>query len=101
MQLKFITLTAKEKICLLDKPQCNPQTCPRALGHFDRINDAVYDILTHEDAISRERILAYAEKHDVCPFEMSLDISTWCDAIIGDYNYAFDPTGLPQAFLRP
>lgn len=101
MQLKFITLTAKEKICLLDKPQCNPQTCPRALGHFDRINDAVYDILTHEDAISRERILAYAEKHDVCPFEMSLDISTWCDAIIGDYNYAFDPTALPQAFLRP
>ena len=99
MQLKFITLTAKEKICLLDKPQCNPQTCPRALGHFDRINDAVYDILTHEDAISRERILAYAEKHDVCPFEMSLDISTWCDAIIGDYNYAFDPTACLKRFF--
>ena len=99
MQLKFITLTAKEKICLLDKPQCNPQTCPRALGHFDRINDAVYDILTHENAISRERILAYAEKHDVCPFEMSLDISTWCDAIIGDYNYAFDPTACLKRFF--
>ena len=99
MQLKFITLTAKEKICLLDKPQCNPQTFPRALGHFDRINDAVYDILTHEDAISRERILAYAEKHDVCPFEMSLDISTWCDAIIGDYNYAFDPTACLKRFF--
>ena len=99
MQLKFITLTAKEKICLLDKPQCNPQTCPRALGHFDRVNDAVYDILIHEDAISRERILAYAEKHDVCPFEMSLDISTWCDAIIGDYNYAFDPTACLKRFF--
>lgn len=99
MRLKYITLTAKEKICILDKPQCNPQTCPRALGHFDRINDAVYDVLTNEDAISREVILSYAAKHTVCPFEMSLDISTWCDAIIGDYNYAFDPTACLKRFF--
>ena len=99
MRLKFITLTAKEKICILDKPQCNPQACPRALGHFDRVNDAVYDLLTQEDSISRDMILSYAEKHNVCPFEMSLDVSTWCDAIIGDYNYAFDPTACLKRFF--
>lgn len=99
MQLKCVTLTAKEKICILDKPQCNPGFCPRALGHFDRVNNAVFDLLTSENNISREQILSYAEKHNVCPFEMSLDVSTWCDAIIGDYNYAFDPTASLKRFF--
>ncbi len=99
MKLKSITLTAKEKICILEKPQCNPITCPRARGHFDRVNDAVFDLITNEDLISREHVLAYAQKHDVCPFEMSLDVSVWCDAIIGDYNYAFDPTACLKRFF--
>lgn len=97
--LKCITLTAKEKICILEKPACNPNTCERAKGHFDRINDAVFDVLTHETVITRDTVLQYAKKHMVCPFEMSLDISTWCDVIIGDYNYAFDPTACLKRFF--
>lgn len=97
--LKAVTLTAKEKICLLGKPTCNPAVCERAKGHFDRVNDAVFDILTHETIMSRDIINQYAEKHMVCPFEMSLDISTWCDVIIGDYNYAFDPTASLKRFF--
>lgn len=89
--LKVISLTAKEKLCILDKPACNPDTCPRANGHYDRINDAVFDLLTAENDISRELIEQYAEKHCVCPYEMSLDVSLWSDAIICDYNYVFDP----------
>lgn len=98
-KLKTVTITAKEKICILDKPACNPSSCERAKGHFDRINDAVYDVLTHETIITRETISKYAQKHMVCPFEMSLDISTWCDAVIGDYNYAFDPTANLKRFF--
>ncbi len=101
VKLKTITLTAKEKICVLEKPSCNPAACDRAKGHFDRINDAVYDILTHENRITRDSICVYAEKHMVCPFEMSLDISNWCDAIIGDYNYAFDPSACLKRFFAP
>ena len=41
--------------------------------------------------IDREKVMEYAKKHCVCPFEMSLDISYWCDGIICDYNYVFDP----------
>ena len=33
-----------------------------------------------------------AEKWQVCPFEMCLDLSVWVDAVICDYNYVFDPT---------
>lgn len=97
--LKVVTITAKEKICFQDKAQCNPKDCPYAKGHFDRINDAVFQILTKETLITREVICAYAQKHMVCPFEMSLDIATWADAIIGDYNYAFDPTACLKRFF--
>lgn len=99
MLLKYITITAKEKICILDRPQCHPATCPRALGHFDRVNDAVFDIITNENNISRDIILDYAKKHNVCPFEMCLDTATWSDAIIGDYNYVFDPTANLKRFF--
>lgn len=86
-----VSLTAKEKSCLIEDMDCNPIACPYAEGHFDRINEALYDILTNEECYTREIIRAYAEKHRVCPFELSLDISLFCDGIICDYNYLFDP----------
>lgn len=71
--------------------ECNPLRCSRAQGHFDRVNAALFDIITHEQAITREVILQYADKHHICPFEFSLDISNFMDGVICDYNYVFDP----------
>ncbi len=93
--LKSITITAKEKLCPFSSGSrrlpCNPVECGRAKGHFDRVNDAVFELLNAGHAITRETILSYAEKHSVCPFEMALDTALWCDIIICDYNYLFDP----------
>ena len=86
-----VTVTAKEKLCVLEKPDCNPDACPRAKGHFDRVNDAVYEIIHREREITREVILRYAGEYQVCPFEFCLDITNWCDGVICDYNYVFDP----------
>lgn len=91
LRFKSIVLTAKEKICFQDKMECNPEHCPYAKGHYDRINEAIYDLLTHEDRFSREKLEEYAAKHMVCPFEMGLDMSLFADGIICDYNYLFDP----------
>lgn len=94
---KIIQLTAKEKMCLCDEMECNPVHCPYAKGHFDRVNDAVYELLTEGEVqqtgslYTREIIWEQANKHTVCPFELSLDVSSWCDDIICDYNYVFDP----------
>lgn len=88
---KSVILTAKDKICFMEETECNPEYCPYAKGHYDRINDAMYDLLTHEDNFSREMIEEYAKKHQVCPFEMCLDMSLFSDAVICDYNYLFDP----------
>ncbi|MFZ5985547.1 MAG: ATP-dependent DNA helicase [Bacillota bacterium] len=91
LRIKTVTLTAKEKICFMDKTSCNPKNCQYARGHFDRINEAVMDILSGEDELKRETIEEYARKHKVCPFEFSLDLTIWADAVICDYNYVFDP----------
>lgn len=91
LKMKSIVLTAKEKICFLDEVNCNPVACPYAKGHFDRINDAIYEIVTKEHRYTREMIEIYAKSHRVCPFEFALDISLFSDIIIGDYNYLFDP----------
>lgn len=99
LNLKVVTITSKEKICILDKSDCNPISCERAKGHFDRVNDAVFDLLTHETRISRDLITEYAAKYCVCPFEMCLDVTTWADAIICDYNYAFDPNVYLRRFF--
>ncbi len=87
----YIRITAKDRICVLPERKCDPVHCPRAAGHFDRVNEAVYDLVTHEKAASREVIEAYAEKHRLCPYEFSLDVSYYADVIICDYNYAFAP----------
>lgn len=88
---KSVIITAKDKICFMEETECNPEHCPYAKGHFDRINDAMYDLLTNEIHFGRAEIENYAKKHQVCPFEMSLDMSLFSDGVICDYNYLFDP----------
>lgn len=99
-QAKIIQLTAKEKLCLCEEMDCNPVHCPYAKGHYDRVNDAVYNLLQKEDVFTREVILEQAREYRVCPFEMSLDTAIWADDIIGDYNYVFDPNVYLKRFLR-
>ena len=96
LRMKTLILTAKDKICFLKQDgqgeaECNPEVCPYAAGHFDRINDAMYDLLMQEDHFTREKLMEYAVKHQVCPFEFSLDMSLFSDAVVCDYNYVFDP----------
>ena len=91
LHFKSVILTAKEKSCFMERTECNPEYCPYAKGHFDRINDALFELLTSEESFSRECIAEYAQKYQVCPFEMCLDMTLFSDAVICDYNYLFDP----------
>lgn len=99
LKFKVVTLTAKEKICLCEETDCNPDACPYAKGHFDRVNDAVFDMITGGRDISRETLEEQARKYRVCPFELSLDVSVWTDAVVCDYNYVFDPNAHLKRFF--
>ena len=96
---KVVTITAKEKLCFCDKPECDPEKCPYAKGHYDRINDAVYELWTTEQSFDRETLLRHAQKWQVCPFELSLDLAVWMDGVICDYNYVFDPNVYLKRFF--
>lgn len=91
LKLHSVTISAKDKLCVLEERNCNPIACPRARGHFDRINECLYEMLVSESNITRECIEEYAEAYQVCPYELSLDVALWVDAVICDYNYLFDP----------
>src|ERR1039457_641374 len=95
LKLRAVTLTAKEKVCIRDGHLCDPLTCPLALGYYDRIKPAIREALEREE-ITRSVLETIGQKHQVCPFELSLDVSVWADAIVCDYNYVFDP----QVYLR-
>lgn len=95
LQIKFVTITAKEKVCFNPDKNCTGEECPYARGYYDRLADA-RESLFHQDAFTREAILEIARMYEICPFEFSLDLSLWVDCVICDVNYAFDP----RVYLR-
>lgn len=99
LTLRSITLTAKDKICLTESHECTPEACPYANGYFDRIKEALWETLD-ADTLTAQTLTDAARKHTVCPFEMGLDLSLWCDVIIGDYNYLFDPVVSLKRFFE-
>jgi len=99
LRMKTVTLTAKEKICFLEETACNPEACPYAKGHYDRVNDAVFELTSEAEALDRPTLEAQAKKWQVCPFEMGLDAALWTDGVICDYNYIFDPRARLKRFF--
>ena len=92
---RLLVLTAKTKSCL-SEGNCMPSLCKYSASCFDRMNDALWDIINNEFVITPEKIAEYAEKHCVCPHELALDTSYFCDCVVGDYNHLYDP----QAYLQ-
>lgn len=99
-RLRSLTLTSKEKICFMEEVRCEADHCPYAKGYYDKLLPALKDLLEHEDSMSRAVVETYARKHEICPFEFSLDLSLYADIIIGDYNYAFDPRVYLKRFFE-
>lgn len=94
MKLRTLTITAKDKICFQEERVCNGDACEYARGHFDRVNDAILAMLENDEVFNQQVIEKYSREYRVCPFELSLDLIAWCDFIIGDYNYFFDPKAM-------
>ena len=104
--IRACVITAREGACLCDaawqgdrrlSSYCNPDACPYAKGYFDRVEDAIFDLLSGgKKLFSGLDIRATAKKWQICPYELALDLSEVCEIVICDYNYAFSPT----VFLR-
>lgn len=100
LMMRSVSITAKDKLCVCDKRDCNPSSCPRAAGHYDRVNGALYELIRNEYHMNRDVILDYADRYQVCPYELCLDASNFSEMIICDYNYAFDPTAQLKRYFQ-
>ncbi len=103
--LRTAVLTARDQICPNEMAKrdpagisrhCNPMDCPRAKRFYEKCPAAVCDLLSRHSGYSRRAVEQTAEKFGICPYEFQLELSEFCDALICDYNYVFDP----QVYLR-
>ncbi len=90
LSVKSLTITAKNKACLMENVDCNPEKCPYAFDFYPKLHNALEEILSFDD-FSAEKIKELAQKHQICPYELSLELSEFAQIIIADYNYLFDP----------
>ncbi|NLM73821.1 MAG: ATP-dependent DNA helicase [Clostridiaceae bacterium] len=100
LRLRAITLTAKDKLCLNDTKNCNPEKCPFIEGFQYRCKRVANQLLKKNDFFSREIISEAGLRHGICPFELSLELAMSCDLIICDYNYVFDPRVYLRRFFQ-
>lgn len=100
LNFRNVTLTAKEKICFKEKTKCNPEYCEYAKDYYEKVNDVIHNMLQKDSTFGRDVIEKYSREYKVCPFELSLDLSLWCDGIVCDYNYAFDPRARLKRFFE-
>jgi len=99
LKIKTTTITAKEKVCFMEEVRCDPSYCPYARGFFDRVRVATEDLFVNATFFDRETIDEYAKKHEICPFEFSLEMAVISDAVVADYNYLFDPRAYLKRFF--
>lgn len=98
IRLRTVFIEAKERVCLHPGTECQPESCPCALGYYVRIKQVLPIILT-EELILPEQVANYAAAHELCPFELSLDLALFADLIVCDYNYVFDPSVYLKRFF--
>ena len=100
-KLRTVTIAAREQMCLCDAAKasggrisnfCNPDDCPYAKGYYDRVDGAIFKLLSTQNGYNIKALNVIAREYSVCPYELSLDISELCDVIICDYNYLFSPS---------
>ena len=91
LKAKAVALHSKDHLCLRKEVDCDPAVCPFARNYYDRVNDALSDIFEHDGIYDAAMIKDFGALHSICPHELSLDVARFCDIIVGDFNYAFDP----------
>lgn len=94
-----IKLQSKEKLCRCDSRKCNPDECPYTKGYYDKLIDVIQKTLKSTILIDEDQVNEIATIESMCPFELQLDLSLYCDIIICDYNYLFDPLAYLKRFF--
>jgi DNA excision repair protein ERCC-2 len=94
-ELRYLTLSAKSKVCFKGEPVCNPEHCEFARDYYGKVHtNNLVDLAAQESAMDAEVFMLLGKQFEVCPFELSVDAIKRADVVIGDYNYVFSPVSL-------
>jgi len=97
--LRCIIVHSKERSCAEKNREDSCFTCRRmnecevfgeTLSYEARRDLALSELLSSHTMYDGKLICEYAEKYSLCPYELSLDLSEYCDTVVCDYNYVFD-----------
>jgi len=90
---RSLQLRAKAKMCANTEIICHEEFCPYAREYGVKLarSQLLKNLLHDDDHLDPDRIFDVAQQHEVCPFEVSLDLLPDTDLVVCDYNYVFDP----------
>uniref|UniRef100_UPI001866EA75 ATP-dependent DNA helicase n=1 Tax=Microbulbifer hainanensis TaxID=2735675 RepID=UPI001866EA75 len=93
LKLSLLEIQARDKTCACRLGLCSPDAdgiCPRTRGFFDRLPAARQELLG-ESLLTPAVVAQVADRLQLCPFELSLQMLPWVDLVVCDFNYVFDP----------
>ena len=93
LDISSLLIRAKKLVCPCRNGSCERDPdgqCPLGIGFFDRLPTAREQLL-RLGKVDGAALDAVAREHQLCPFELSLQMLPWVSVVICDYNYVFDP----------
>jgi len=90
---RSLQLRAKGKMCANTELICHEEFCPYAKEYGVKLvrSQLIENLLEDSDHQDPDEVFETARNHEVCPFEVSLDLLPHIDLVVCDYNYVFDP----------
>ncbi len=88
-----LQLRAKAKMCANGEVLCHEEFCPYARDYHAKLHQTAIlrQLLGEARTLLPDPIFELAREREVCPFEVSLELTGHSQVVVCDYNYAFDP----------
>ena len=93
LKITSIIIRSKSPTCFCTNGRCerdDSNVCPMTIGFFDRLPAAREEAINC-GVVDGDQLDEIAWQHQVCPFELALQLLPWVSISIADYNYVFDP----------
>jgi DNA excision repair protein ERCC-2 len=101
LDLKVLFLRNTEKMCVNQIYFCHEDFCPWIKQYQDRLLESgIIGSLLALKLIRPDDIYNESKKQSLCPAEVMMELTTYCDIIVGDYNYVFDPAAMLRRLFQ-
>ncbi len=91
--IRVIQLDARHNACDNPALACHGESCPLALGFFDRL-PAAREAAAKAQWLDTDGLANIAAAHGICRYYLGQEMARWCDIIIADVNHYFDQQAL-------